>query len=285
LQDVVYNDDEKKPDFQAYVLLMLYINQEHPNDKLRQLVAMSEVYRQAAIVVVLLEKAIFGNGQEFTLNKAAILTLKRWTQDVWSTSMIHGNNILSLLGYAKQNGNIEAAKILTIFYKIKEFRIRRAVSLSDAWYLVSNRLTDDPLNYILGILGMLHPMIKYHFIREYKSFEDGMQQILRLTFDNLPVPKNHFDVEYDRSGVSGWKIEYNNDRIGVSVVYGIIYKIDIDKKNIEIENNGKLIFEGTFTLLDGENLSLEMNAHNDETHLINVVKGGTSDATHWISIV
>ena len=33
-----------------------------------------------------------------------------------------------------QNGDIEAAEILMIFYKVKECRIRRAVSQSDTWY-------------------------------------------------------------------------------------------------------------------------------------------------------
>ncbi|CAG8514032.1 2463_t:CDS:2 [Gigaspora margarita] len=331
-QDVIYNNDEKKPDFQsicaisyiradqtqstfvlaekiskqlccmAFWLDALCINQEDPNDIHRQLVAMSEVYRQAAIVVVLLEQSDFGNDPEFTLNKSAILNLKRWTQDVWTAqehlvntnvvfsdkngSMIHENNILSLLEYAKQNGDIEAAEILPIFYNVKECRIRRAVSLGDAWYLVSDRLTDDPLNYIWGILGMLHPMIRHHFIiGDHKTFEDGMQQILRLACErgdlswlhlvgkksyssgkcNLLVPtpgeKQHFDVEYNRAGAAGWKIEYNNNSIGMSAVHGIICKFDIDRKIIEIENNGMLIFEGTFTLLDGEHLSLGMNVH------------------------
>ncbi|CAG8514051.1 2464_t:CDS:2 [Gigaspora margarita] len=103
-------------------------------------------------------------------------------------------------------------------------------------------------------------MIWHHFIiGEYKNFEDGMQQILRLECErgdlswlhlvgkksyssekcNLLVPtpgeKQRFDVEYNRAGTAGWKIEYNNNSIGVSAAHG------------------------TFTLLDGENLSLGMN--------------------------
>ncbi|KAF0538631.1 hypothetical protein F8M41_007665 [Gigaspora margarita] len=290
LQDVVYNNDEEKPNFRAYVL---------------QLVAMSEVYRQAAIVVVLLEQNDFGNGPEFTLNKAAILNLKRWTQDVWTAqehivninvlfsdkngSMIHEANILSLLEYAKQNGDIEAAEILTIFYKVKECRIRRAVSLGDAWYLVSDRLTDNPLNYILGILGILHPMIRHHFIiGEHKTFEDGMQQILRLACErgdlswlhlvgkklyssekcNLLVPtpgeKQLFDVEYNRAGAA----EGENLSLGMDV-YLVTYLICLHSFD----------FDDKFAIVE--------QAYNGETHLIGTIKGkyhGTSDPTHWISI-
>ncbi|RIB29121.1 hypothetical protein C2G38_2156223 [Gigaspora rosea] len=45
---------------------------------------MFEVYRQSAFVVVLLEQSDFGNSPEFTLNKAAILNLKCWTQGIWT---------------------------------------------------------------------------------------------------------------------------------------------------------------------------------------------------------
>ncbi|CAG8520831.1 15007_t:CDS:2, partial [Gigaspora rosea] len=165
LQNEVYNNDRKMPDFQSiYSINYIRADQTQSTFVLAEKVS-KQLYCKLQIVVVLLEQDNFGNGQEFTLNNAAILNLKRWTQDL-----------------------------------LKECRIRRAVSLSDAWYLVSNRLIDDPLNYILGILGMLHPMIKYHFNNgEYKNFEDGMKQILRLAcerselswlhvVDNLPVP-------------------------------------------------------------------------------------------------
>ncbi|CAG8624801.1 2901_t:CDS:2 [Gigaspora rosea] len=84
---------------------------------------MFEVYRQSAFVVVLLEQSDFGNSPEFTLNKAAILNLKCWTQGIW-TAQEHL--------YANQNGDIKAAEILPIFYKVKECRIRCAVNLVDA---------------------------------------------------------------------------------------------------------------------------------------------------------
>ncbi|CAG8463777.1 2438_t:CDS:1 [Cetraspora pellucida] len=343
----------KKLSCKVFWLDALCINQEDPNDRHSQLVAMSEIYRQASYVIVLLEQSDFGYGPGFMLNKTAILNLKRWTQDVWTAqehlignivvfcdkngSVITENNILALLEDAKQNGDIEAAEMLPIFYRVRECRNRRAVSLGDAWYLISDRLTDDPQNYIFGMLGILHPMIRHHFIHgsRFVNFEDGMQQILRLSCErgdvswlhlvgkkpyspgkcNLLVPtpgqKQHFDVEYTRSGASGWKIEYYNNGIRTSAVHGIICEFDMDKQIIGIENYGKVIFQGSFTLLQGEKLSLGMNVYlvaylvylyafdqddkfaivkqelNGETHLIGTVKGRYSGPLYphqWVSI-
>ncbi|CAG8466529.1 12168_t:CDS:2, partial [Gigaspora rosea] len=99
--------------------------------------------------------------------------------------------LIAISEYAKQNGDIEAAEILTIFYKVKDVE-----------------------------LEVLHHFI----IVGKKSYFSGKYNLL------VPAPeeKHHFDVEYDRSGFAGWKIEYNNKNIGVSA---IICKIDIDKKH------------------------------------------------------
>ncbi|CAG8617141.1 368_t:CDS:2, partial [Racocetra persica] len=380
--EVVYDNDEEKPTFQgicaiSYIradktqstfvlaekiskslycpvfwLDALCINQEDPNDRHAQLVAMAEVFRQATYVAVLLEQSDFGYGPGFMLNKTAILNLKRWTQDVWTAqehvigpivlfydkngSFISEDAVLLLLEDAKQNGDIEAAEMLPIFYRVRECRIRRGVSLGDAWYLISDRLTDDPKNYIFGMLGILHPMIRHHFIHGSRcvNFEDGMQQILRLACERgdlswlhvigkqsspgrynwlVPTPgeKSHFDVEYIRSAATGWKIEYYNNDIRTSAVDGIIREFDVDKQIIEIENYGNVIFQGSFTLLNGEKLSIGMNVYlvaylillytldqeakfaivkqglNGETHLIGVVKGkyyGPLNPHQWVSI-
>ncbi|CAG8634272.1 19894_t:CDS:2, partial [Gigaspora rosea] len=123
--------------------------------------------------------------------------------------------------YAKQNG---AAKMHTIFYIVKECRIRCAVSLDD-------KAKSLKTEYKILRLACERSDLSWLYLVEKKII------FLRKIFLLLPTPweKQHFDVEYDRSCVAGWKIEYNNNSIGYQQCMVLFAKLAMTKKDIDRE--------------------------------------------------